>query len=66
MCNNIDRNIIKEQAAEKKQRQVINKLVRGAEMKKEDLYGKLNHFGFRILDSNSKTEKPKNALLIYG
>jgi hypothetical protein len=32
----IDRNIIKEQAAEKKQRQVINKLVRGAEMKKEE------------------------------
>ena len=31
--NKIDRNIIKEQAAEKKQRQVINKLVRGAEMK---------------------------------
>ena len=30
----IDRNIIKEQAAEKKQRQIINKLVRGAEMKK--------------------------------
>jgi hypothetical protein len=34
--NKIDRNIIKEQAAEKKQRQVINKLVRGAEMKKEE------------------------------
>ena len=32
----IDRNIIKEQAAEKKQRQVINKLIRGAEMKKEE------------------------------
>jgi len=32
----IDRNIIKEQAAEKKQRQVINKLVRGGEMKKEE------------------------------
>ena len=32
----IDRNIIKEQAAEKKQRQIINKLVRGAEMKKEE------------------------------
>ena len=32
----MDRNIIKEQAAEKKQRQVINKLVRGAEMKKEE------------------------------
>ncbi len=32
----IDRNIIKEQAAEKKQRQVINKLVKGAEMKKEE------------------------------
>ena len=34
--NKIDRNIIKEQAAEKKQRQVINKLVRGSEMKKEE------------------------------
>jgi hypothetical protein len=34
--NKIDRNIIKEQAAEKKQRQIINKLVRGAEMKKEE------------------------------
>ena len=34
--NKIDRNIIKEQAAEKKQRQVINKLVRCAEMKKEE------------------------------
>jgi hypothetical protein len=34
--NKIDGNIIKEQAAEKKQRQVINKLVRGAEMKKEE------------------------------
>jgi hypothetical protein len=34
--NKIDRNIIKEQAAEKKQRQVINKLVRNEEMKKED------------------------------
>jgi hypothetical protein len=34
--NKIDRNIIKEHAAEKKQRQVINKLVRGAEMKKEE------------------------------
>ena len=34
--NKLDRNIIKEQAAEKKQRQVINKLVRGAEMKKEE------------------------------
>ena len=33
--NKIDRNIIKEQVAEKKQRQVINKLVRGAEMKKK-------------------------------
>ncbi len=32
----IDRNIIKEQAAEKKQRQVINKLIRGSEMKKEE------------------------------
>jgi hypothetical protein len=32
----IDRNIIKEQAAEKKQRQIINKLVRGSEMKKEE------------------------------
>jgi DNA-binding MltR family transcriptional regulator len=32
----IDKNIIKEQAAEKKQRQVINKLIRGAEMKKEE------------------------------
>ncbi len=32
----IDRNIIKEQAAEKKQRQVKNKLIRGAEMKKEE------------------------------
>jgi hypothetical protein len=32
----IDRNIIKEQAAKKKQRQVINKLIRGAEMKKEE------------------------------
>ncbi len=32
----IDRNIIKEQAAEKKQRQVINKWIRGAEMKKEE------------------------------
>ena len=34
--NKIDRNIMKEQAAEKKQRQVINKLVRSAEMKKEE------------------------------
>ena len=34
--NKIDRNIIKEQAAEKKQRQVINKLIRDAEMKKEE------------------------------
>ena len=34
--NKIDRNIMKEQAAEKKQRQIINKLVRGAEMKKEE------------------------------
>ena len=34
--NKIDRNIIKEQAAEKKQRQVINKLVRGAEITKEE------------------------------
>jgi hypothetical protein len=34
--NKIDRNIIKEHAAEKKQRQVINKLVRGAEMKKDE------------------------------
>ena len=34
--NKIDKNIIKEQAAEKKQRQVINKLVRGSEMKKEE------------------------------
>ena len=34
--NKIDKNIIKEQTAEKKQRQVINKLVRGAEMKKEE------------------------------
>ena len=34
--NKIDRNIIKEQAAEKKQRQILNKLVRGAEMKKEE------------------------------
>ena len=33
--NKIDRNIIKEQAAEKKQRQVINKLFRGAEMKRK-------------------------------
>ncbi len=33
--NKIDRNIIKEQAAEKKQRQVINKLFRSEEMKKE-------------------------------
>jgi hypothetical protein len=32
----IDKNIIKEQAAEKKQRQTINKLVRNAEMKKEE------------------------------
>ena len=32
----IDRNIIKEQAAEKKQRQVVNKLVRGAEMTKDE------------------------------
>jgi hypothetical protein len=32
----IDRNIIKEQAVEKKQRQVINKLIRSAEMKKEE------------------------------
>ncbi len=32
----IDKNIIQEQAAEKKQRQVINKLVRGAEMKKKE------------------------------
>ena len=31
--NKIDRNIMKEQAAEKKQRQILNKLVRGAEMK---------------------------------
>ena len=30
--NKIDGNIIKEQAAEKKQRQVINKFVRSAEM----------------------------------
>ena len=34
--NKIDRNIIKEHAAEKKQRQVINKLIRGAEMKKDE------------------------------
>ena len=34
--NKLDRNIIKEQAAEKKQRQTINKLVRNAEMKKEE------------------------------
>ena len=34
--NKIDRNIIKEQAAEKKQRHVINKLIRGSEMKKEE------------------------------
>ncbi len=33
----IDRNIIKEQAAEKKQRQVINNLVRGAKWKKKRL-----------------------------
>jgi hypothetical protein len=32
----IDKNIIKEQAAEKKQRRTINKLVRNAEMKKEE------------------------------
>ena len=42
--NKIDRNIIKEQAAEKKQRQVINKLVRGAEMKgKKALKGRFTH-----------------------
>ena len=34
--NKIDRNIIKEHAAKKKQRQVINKLIRGAEMKKDE------------------------------
>ena len=34
--NKIDRKIIKEQAAEKKQRQIINKLVRNEEMKKEE------------------------------
>ena len=32
----IDKNIIKEQAAEKKQRQTINKLVRNAEMTKQE------------------------------
>ena len=41
--NKIDRNIIEEQAAEKKQRQVINKLVRGAEITKEEAKKILNH-----------------------
>ena len=41
--NKIDRNIIKEQAAEKKQRKVINKLIRSEEMKKEEAKKILNH-----------------------
>ena len=50
--NKIDRNIIKEQAAEKKQRQVINKLVRSAEMKKEEALKALEQL---------KTPEPRTA-----
>jgi len=49
--NKIDRNIMKEQAAEKKQRQVINKLVRSAEMKKEE--------ALKAVDSLKTTPEPR-------
>ena len=51
--NKIDRNIIKEQAAEKKQRQVINKLIRGAEMKKEE--------ALKAVESLKATPEPRAA-----
>jgi hypothetical protein len=59
--NKIDRNIIKEQAAEKKQRQIINKLVRGAEMKKEEALKAVeslkNNNSSPALNTRNKTKK---------
>ena len=49
--NKVDRNIIKQQAAEKKQRQVINKLIRGAEMKKEE--------ALKAVESLKETPQPR-------
>jgi hypothetical protein len=64
--NKIDRNIIKEQAAEKKQRQIINKLVRGAEMKKEEALKALESLKTpeeKIKRSN-RTERDYAAMLL--
>ncbi len=57
----IDRNIIKEQAAEKKQRQVINKLIRGAEMTKDEAKKAVeslkNNNSSPALNTRNKTKK---------
>ncbi len=59
----IDRNISKEQAAEKKQRQVINnlKLIRGAEKKKEEAKKTLEQ-----LNNNEPTTKREKKQIDYA
>jgi hypothetical protein len=58
----IDRNIIKEQAAEKRQRQVINKLIRGAEMKKEEAKKALE----QLNNNEPTTKREKKQIYQYS
>jgi hypothetical protein len=57
----IDRNIIKEQAAEEKQRQTIYKLIRGAEMKKDEPKKALEQ-----LNKNEPTTKREKKQIDYA
>ncbi len=57
----IDRNVIKEQAAEKKQRQTINRVVKNAEMSKQEAIKAVEE-----LKNNESTPKRERKQIDYA